>query len=170
MWQTILPEIVFFRSLVPGFGWRTMPYRELWDIASLPRTRRWASNWVRLILILCGPAITKLSNRSIYRSTRLHEPVIFQDLNCCPAFSQLDFSLMDFDASLGFLGEGPCFGLLLFLFLSFLSRLGSSLSFGFSLRMLLGLCSLAFSPGLPGLLGASSPCLLGALAIFHLPF
>lgn len=66
---------------------------------------------------------------------------------------------MDFDSSLGFPGEGPCLGLLLCLCLFLLPRFGSSLSHGFSLRTLLGFCALASSPGLPGLPGASSPCL-----------
>ena len=39
----------------------------VYDLAELPRLRRWASNWVRLLLSLCGPAVLQWSDRSTFR-------------------------------------------------------------------------------------------------------
>ena len=71
---------------------------DLYDLAELPKLRRWCSNWVRLILSLCGPAALRWSDRSQFRC-------------CLPwtfgALSSDCFSQMDFDATLGYPGEGP---------------------------------------------------------------
>lgn len=71
---------------------------DLYDLAELPKLRRWCSNWVRLILSLCGPVVLRWSDRSQFR-------------RCLPwtlgASSSDRFSQMDFDATLGYPGEGP---------------------------------------------------------------
>ena len=41
-------------------------------LLDLPRLRRWSSNWVRLVLSLCGPAALLLSNRSLYRQSLMN--------------------------------------------------------------------------------------------------
>ena len=71
-------------------------------ICSLPKMRRWASNWVRLVLLL-SPGLLNLhaSNEPLRR----HAPVWI---------SSPDWTL-DFDSTLGFPGEGPSCFLLIFL-------------------------------------------------------
>lgn len=41
-------------------------------LLDLPRLRRWSSNWVRLVLSLCGPAALLLSDRSLYRQSLMN--------------------------------------------------------------------------------------------------
>lgn len=80
----------------------------LWDrdslfrLASLPKMRRWASNWVRLVLSLMGSDFLRVSDRSLYRQVL--------PWTLC---SHLDFAQMDFDSSLGLPGEGPVLSLVL---------------------------------------------------------
>ena len=94
------------RGAVPGWSWREKSSRELWNIALIRPTRRWASNWIRLVLFLLGPWATELSNKSLYR-LRGPEFGLFEDPSAaafpCPAFVH---SPLDFDATLGFPGEG----------------------------------------------------------------
>ena len=71
----------------------------LYDLAMLPKLRRWASNWVRLILSLCGPSVLSWSDRSLFRR---RFPVLGRPVAGVPPLSQ-----MDFDCTLGFPGEGP---------------------------------------------------------------
>ena len=63
-------------------------------ICSLPKLRRWAAGWARLVLLL-SPGLLHL--RSSPDSLRRHAPVWI---------SHPDWS-MDFDATLGYPGEGP---------------------------------------------------------------
>ncbi len=65
-------------------------------IACLPKLRRWASNWVRLCLLI-APGLIKLSSSP--GSLRRHASSIV---------AQQDW-ILDFDATLGFPGEGPLF-------------------------------------------------------------
>ena len=69
-------------------------------LCKLPRLRRWASNWVRLCLSLCGPVLLSLSDRSLYR-----QAFSVEVSHVVPALRDPDCSL-DFDSSLGFPGEG----------------------------------------------------------------
>ena len=71
---------------------------DLYKVAALPKLRRWCSNWLRLILSLVGPRCLSWSDRSVYRQ--------------CIS-DRGPFTGLDFDATLGFPGEGPS-GLLLF--------------------------------------------------------
>ena len=71
----------------------------VYDLACLPKLRRWASNWVRLILSLCGPPVLTWADRSLYRR---RFPVLASPVAGVPPVSQ-----MDFDCTLGFPGEGP---------------------------------------------------------------
>ena len=80
------------RQPTPGFGIQELTREQLFDLCGLPKLRRWAANWARLILRLGGLHLIYLRRRDIYRR------------------SLLDFGpteTMDFDATLGFPGEGP---------------------------------------------------------------
>ena len=93
-----LTRDVPLRSPAGSFDVRNWPLDSLYDLAELPKTRRWISNWVRLLLSLCGPSLLNLSNRSVFRRSHL-------GLWTLPdAFLPLP---MDFDSTLGFPGEGP---------------------------------------------------------------
>eukprot|EP00435_Cladocopium_sp_Y103_P071384 s62_g37.t1 len=90
------------RSPVPGLDAHELTRDQLFDLASLPRLRRWASNWARLCILLCFPKILHLSDRSIYRQSSANSLRV--------GFSKspvLDFSVLDFDHTLGYPGEGP---------------------------------------------------------------
>ena len=63
-------------------------------LASLPRLRRWAANWVRLILLCLGP-------HALY----FHDPSLYP--RSLPAPSVVAGCQMDFDSTMGFPGEGP---------------------------------------------------------------
>lgn len=83
------------RSPVVGAGFSRMDFDDLSLIASHSRLRRWASNWIRLIFLMMGTYVFKFKDCSLYRTRR-----------CCPSLS-LDFASLDFDATLGYPGEGP---------------------------------------------------------------
>ncbi len=67
---------------------------ELFDLAAIPPLRKWASCWVRFVLLLGGRELLKVNDRSLFRQTH-------------PPCSSLRFDLLDFDQTLGFPGEGP---------------------------------------------------------------
>ena len=75
-------------------------YIHSWDkddlirFASLPRLRRWAANWARLVLLCLGPDVLYLHDLSMYP-----QPL--------PVPSVVAGCQMDFDSTLGFPGEGP---------------------------------------------------------------
>ena len=73
---------------------------DLSRLLSLPKLRRWISNWVRLTLSLCGPSLLYLSDRSLYRQT-FRSSLSHVDLSDDP------FAQLSFDSTLGFPGEGP---------------------------------------------------------------
>ena len=87
------------RSPVPGFLSEHWDVDDIYALSSLPKSKRWASNWIRLALMLLGPEALRIPDRSIYRQIHRSEAMI-------SASSQLHSSL-DFDATLGFPGEGP---------------------------------------------------------------
>ena len=86
------------RSPSGSFDVTSWDSSRLFDLAELPKLRRWSSNWVRLILSLVGPSALSCSDRSLYR-------------RCYPWLlsvpSLVSSPLIDFDATLGFPGEGP---------------------------------------------------------------
>lgn len=90
---------VQLRLPAPGLPTSTMSREDLFRLATLPKLRRWAANWCRLLLRAAGMHLIFLPCRDLYR--RRH--------------ASLDFShsSMDFDASLGYPGEGPGFRQLL---------------------------------------------------------
>ena len=67
----------------------------LFNLAGVAKTRRWASNWVLLVLRVLGPSCLLLQDRSIYRQAELGS-------------SKKGFcSSKIFDSTLGYPGEGP---------------------------------------------------------------
>ena len=76
---------------------------DLYRLASLPKLRRWCSNWLRLFLSLLGPKCLYWNDRSLFRQ-------------CSVGFPASPYLGLDFDATLGFPGEGPAVSILFCLF------------------------------------------------------
>ena len=55
---------VELRSSCRGFGWEKMSAEDLVQLASFPPLRRWASNWLRLCLLVRGIPIVDFKDRS----------------------------------------------------------------------------------------------------------
>ncbi len=87
-------------------------------LSSVSHLKRFASNWVRLVVRCLGSKVLWLSDRSLYRSSSLAS-------SCTSSLASCSFP-MDFDSTLGFPREGPVwcsFSLWIF------DRLWTSLSF-----------------------------------------
>ena len=82
-------------------GWQLNNFK---DLSRSSQLKRWSSNWVRLVLRLLGPDALRFSDRSLFRSFGFRQKT---------SKSVLDFSTLDFDATLGFPGEGPLLSILL---------------------------------------------------------
>ena len=114
-----------------GLGVEEWEEDQLYRLSQLPRLRRWASNWVRLLLRLLGPEVLLLNDRSLYRVTHYHDApqVGFSD-SSNEVSRLLRGPRMDFDTTLGFPGEGPsaisCLGFYIFLSLHSVSAFGSA--------------------------------------------
>ncbi len=67
---------------------------ELFRLAAIRPTKRWASNWIALVSGLLGARMLYLADHSIYPRSSLKPPAHF-------------WTHTDFDATLGFPGEGP---------------------------------------------------------------
>ena len=85
------------RTPIPGLRLEDWTRDQLFDLAALPKTKRWAANWVRLVLRLLGPCILKLHRRDLYRQENLQGIIKQGSLH----------NQMDFDCTLGYPGEGP---------------------------------------------------------------
>ena len=70
---------------------------ELHQLAGCKALRRWAANWFRLVLIVCGKEVIYFKQKNLFRA--------------CPYLSLLPARqcepTMEFDQTLGFPGEGP---------------------------------------------------------------
>ena len=86
------------RTPTGSFDFSTWETHQIYDLAALPKTKRWASHWVRLVVLLAGPGVLSLSDRSVFRRTWKTHGVPSRLAPC---------SSMDFDATLGYPGEGP---------------------------------------------------------------
>ena len=89
------------REPIQGFSWQDWTEDQLLDLLALPKLRRWASNWVRLVILLMGPSVLSLSRRHIYRQSSIRGPILGQ----AGVPHDVDHKL-SFDATLGFPGEG----------------------------------------------------------------
>ena len=54
------------RPSVPGFGLSSWSSEDIFKLSSLGRFRRWISNWLRLCILLRGPAFIYVGDRSLY--------------------------------------------------------------------------------------------------------
>ena len=86
------------RSPVGSFDFDQWETHQIYDLAGLPKTKRWASHWVRLVILIVGPTVLSLHDRSCYRRTWRSHGLTAR----APPSSSLDF-----DATLGYPGEGP---------------------------------------------------------------
>ena len=94
------------RPPVPGFGWHHLSYSEVWKIACITPTRRWVSNWIRLLLFLVGPRLTEFKDRAVFRHQIPRRGVFQMQATCdlpCPDFV---YAHREFDSTLGYPGEG----------------------------------------------------------------
>ena len=87
------------RGPISGLRVAEWDRESLFKLARLTKTKRWASNWIRMVLLLLGPDVLELSDRSQFREGNLVSSLWVSDLE----FSPHD----DFDSALGYPGEGP---------------------------------------------------------------
>ena len=80
------------RVPLPGFGIQELSREQLFDFCELPKLRRWAANWARLIIRVGGLCFIYLHRRDLYRRS---------------LFTSGPTKHVDFDSTLGFPGEGP---------------------------------------------------------------
>eukprot|EP00435_Cladocopium_sp_Y103_P013731 s39_g3.t1 len=92
------------RAPIPGLDFAAWDRFDLYNLACLPKLRRWASNWVRLVILLLGPRVLGFSDRAVFRCPPY--PFGLSVCNLLPGHSA-DHSSLDFDCTLGFPGEGP---------------------------------------------------------------
>lgn len=76
---------------------------KLYDLAALPKLRRWAATWVVLVIKLMGPSVLDQNDRALCRSVRF-EAGLPQSIPVTLHNPEVN---MDFDHALGFPGEGP---------------------------------------------------------------
>ena len=93
---------VLVRPPVSGLGLSSWSSPDLFKLSLLGRYRRWTSNWLRLCIMLMGPSFIHIGDRSLYPVPwdRTKKASLIPGLSC-------DHGSLDFDASLGFPGEGP---------------------------------------------------------------
>ena len=93
---------VLVRPPVSGLGLSSWSSSDLFKLSLLGRYRRWTSNWLRLCIMLMGPSFIHIGDRSLYPVPwdRTKKASLIPGLSC-------DHGSLDFDASLGFPGEGP---------------------------------------------------------------
>lgn len=95
------------RTSSPGLGWRDLSNEVLWQLAEVRPTRRWASNWLRLTLLLGGLDLLGLHDRSVYRLQHSSRSPLFGpsgEALSCPYFN---YQGLDFDSTLDFLVRVP---------------------------------------------------------------
>ena len=91
-----------------------MSVDQLFELGSITKTKRWASNWVRFVIRLMGPDVFLLHDRSLYpqRKDAAFNTRFFRRLDSTPVNSAMPLpTYMDFDQTLGYPGEGPVMGL-----------------------------------------------------------
>lgn len=100
---------VVIRSPSGSFDVSQWSDEDLLRLVCLPRLRRWSSNWVRLVLSVCGPSVLGLSDRSQFRQSfqlfnhhaSSSAPASGEVLSAAPHLPAV------FDSTLGYPGEGP---------------------------------------------------------------
>ena len=95
---------VVLRDPSPGFDLSAWGRRDLYALASLSKLRRPFSNWVRLCLCLLGSSLCHCADRSVFRVPAFPFG-LSQSGDIVPPYQFQ--SVLDFDQTLGFPGEGP---------------------------------------------------------------
>ena len=91
---------------IPGFLGPSWTLAEIRSLASLPKLRRWASNWARLLLLVSG-----------------YKPPVLSQHRCSGlSFRAFVPPCLDFDATLGYPGEGPAAWFWVLLLLGFKAK------------------------------------------------
>ena len=85
------------RSRIPSFT-DSLSDSDLFDVAAISGYKRWASNWIRLVLRLNCLSSFRMWDRSIFRQVPLET-----------WYEKVPWTTLDFDSTLGFPGEGPQF-------------------------------------------------------------
>jgi hypothetical protein len=105
---------VTIRVPTPGLGLAGWESLDIFRLSSLPKCRRWLSNWMRLVLLISGPACLQYSCRSEFRCPRFPYGLSSggSSMSFCSVRARTcHHPSMDFDSTLGFPGEGPPVGL-----------------------------------------------------------
>ena len=95
------------REPVHGLDWTNLPLQHIWSIAQIKCSRRWASNWIRLTLLIWKPLVAMQHFKSWRRRHYPCSGLDFGSSAWSPKCPDVDFSSMDFDSTLGYPGEGP---------------------------------------------------------------
>ena len=90
---------------------------QMYQVSGCRGLRRWAANWVRMISLILGARVFSFRDRSVCRKALENGVGVTKTVFCS----------MDFNQTLGYSGEGPCFQTITFFLLLWLS---SSLSLG----------------------------------------
>ena len=143
------------RDPIPGVNLDQWDDAQLFDLIALPKTRRWASNWVRLVLKMLGPQVIYLHRRDLFRQTHKNE-----DLFDSPYVEGTSHHTLSFDATLGFPGEGWLMLFVLGFFRFGLCSLWNSLS---CRGVLLSLCLVRLCPSSPSVVPLAVADVLAAL-------
>ena len=87
---------------------------ELFALGTFNKLRKWASNWVRLMLRLLGPQVLSFHDRSMFRQRygsaigySRHDHLRYNDVQAQSDVDLEDTESVEFDSTLGFPGEGP---------------------------------------------------------------
>lgn len=101
------------RGSVPGLNLDSWFPADIFRLSALPRLRRWASSWARLVMLLSGPDVLSLADQNLYRCPRFPYGLS----SSCSGNYLAPASSMDFDSTCGFPGEGPFRGLISHMYL-----------------------------------------------------
>eukprot|EP00435_Cladocopium_sp_Y103_P050885 s1879_g15.t1 len=85
------------RASCTGLNLETWTEAELYGLSELPKTKKWASLWMRMVLRMLGASCLCLADRSLFRQSS-----IAQQYHNGPRHIQKNF-----DSTLGYPGEGP---------------------------------------------------------------
>lgn len=91
------------RTPIVGLDLASWNRSDLFGLAGACKCRRWASNWIRLVLLLLGPSVLSFANPAEYRRS----PFPFGLASSFSSVGSDRFGDLDFDSTLGFPGEGP---------------------------------------------------------------
>lgn len=106
------------RPPYPGLELDAWDEEDLYLLSELPKTKKWASLWVRFVLRMLGPQCLHFSDRSVFRQSAL--------LHKC--HSHRGSNPLGFDKTLGYPGEGPTINEPIFKFVTVIACLVCALS------------------------------------------